>query len=83
MDLCVFCTTDFQYLEFLLRKNVGAAPCGRPQDGQPQGVAPTIKELFLGIGAVVISIFSLVAAMPHGVLCTTYLQILEILASIL
>jgi hypothetical protein len=63
------CTTDVQYLEFLLRKNVGAAPCGRPQDGQPQGVAPTIKELFLVIGAVVISIFSLVAALPHCVLC--------------
>ena len=35
----------FQFLKILLRKNVGAAPCGRPHDGQPQGVAPTLRIL--------------------------------------
>jgi hypothetical protein len=38
------CIPFLQFLKILLRKNVGAAPYGRPHDGQPQGVAPTIDE---------------------------------------
>ena len=33
-------------------KDVGAAPCGRPQDGQPQGVAPTISANNAGFPSV-------------------------------
>jgi hypothetical protein len=60
-------TANVQYLKLHLRKNVGATLCGRPQDGQPQRVAPTIKELFLADKLCCIFNFPLVAAQPRCV----------------
>ena len=37
---------------FVKQNDVGAAPCGRPQDGQPQGVAPTISANNAGFPSV-------------------------------
>ena len=42
-------TTHFQILKILLRKNAGAAPGGRPNDGQPHRVVPTTNKLSLAL----------------------------------